>query len=70
MKFDENSTIEQISKNDKAKEVLSKHIPGVWDNPMIDMAMGFTIKTLANFPQTGIDDDKLEAIKNDLAKIE
>jgi catechol 2,3-dioxygenase-like lactoylglutathione lyase family enzyme len=68
--FNEKTTLKQISENEQAKAVLEKHMPGIWDNPGLKMAMNFNLKTLAGFPQSGIDQEKLQAIVADLSTIE
>lgn len=70
MAFDENSKLKEISANEQAKAVLSNHLPGIWDDSKIKMAMNFTLKKMASFGQSGISAEKLQEIVNDLAQIQ
>lgn len=53
-----------------AKEILAKHIPRLNNaGPMIKMARGMTLKTIAGFPQADIPAEKLQAIVSELSKL-
>ena len=69
MAFTADSTLKQILADPKAKAVLEKHVPGMSNHPLLGMAMGMSLKTIAGFPQAGIAPDKLKAIVDDLAKL-
>jgi len=69
MPFNADSTLKQVLADPKAKAVLEKHIPGFSTHPLISMAMGMSLKTIAGFPQAGLSADKMKAILDDLAKL-
>ena len=69
MAFTADSTLKQVLADPKAKAVLEKHIPGFSTHPLISMAMGMSLKTIAGFPQAGLSADKMKAILDDLAKL-
>jgi hypothetical protein len=43
------------------KAVLEKHFPGFTITSGVDVAKGFTLKMLSNFPQSNITLDQLKA---------
>lgn len=69
MAFNENTTLQQVLADPAAKAVLEKHLPGFSNHPLLSMAMGMTLKTIAAFPQAGITPEKFKAIQEDLAKL-
>jgi hypothetical protein len=69
MAFNADSTLKQILADPKATAVLEKYAPGFSKHPLLSMAMGMSLKTIAGFPQAGISADKMKAILDDLAKL-
>jgi hypothetical protein len=49
--------------------VLEKHVLGFSTHPLIGMAMGMSLKTIASCPQAGTTADKMKAILDDLANL-
>jgi hypothetical protein len=70
MAFNEDSKLKDISSNEQAKAIIEKYIPGIWENPQTKMAMSFTLKAMARFPQAGISLEKLQEIASELSKVE
>lgn len=70
MVFSENLKVGYLLQNDAAKAVLEKHFPGFTTAPQLGMAKGFTLKTLAAFPQAKISPVQLKACAEELAKTE
>jgi hypothetical protein len=64
------STLKEIKANEKGKEILDKFMPGIWESPQTKLAMGMSLKQIAGFPQAGLDEEKLQAIEEELKKIE
>jgi hypothetical protein len=53
-----------------AKEVLLKFLPEIKTaGPMLNLARGMTLKTVAGFPQAKISPEKLQAIVAELEKL-
>jgi hypothetical protein len=53
-----------------AKEVLLKCLPEInTAGPMLNLARGMTLKTVAGFPQAKISPEKLQAIVAELEKL-
>ena len=69
MSFTANSTLKEVLADPAAKAVLEKHVPGFSNHPLLSMAMGMTLKTIAGFPQAGLSPEKMKAILEDLAKL-
>lgn len=70
MTFNENSTLKQISQNKKARAVMEKHLPGIWEHSLTKLAMNYSLKALSEFPQAAPIKTKLPAILKDLSAIE
>jgi hypothetical protein len=64
------STLKEIKDNEKGKEILNKFLPGIWEEPQVKLAMRMSLKQIAGFPQAGIDEEKLQAIVEEFAKID
>jgi hypothetical protein len=70
MSFNADSKLGDLLDNAATKEVLVKFLPQISTaGPMLNMARGMTLKTLAAFPQAKITPDKLEAIVAELEKL-
>ena len=63
------STLGEILADEKGKAVLEKHLPGVTSMPQIEMAKGYSLKTIAPMSQGRITDELLKAIDEDLGKL-
>jgi hypothetical protein len=70
MPFNENSTLKQISQNEKAKAILAKYLPGIWEHPLTKLAMNYSLKALSGFPQAAPYKEKLPEILKELSEIE
>ena len=46
--------------------VLQKDMPGMVDDPQLDMVRSMSLRQLAAFPQAGLNDAKLKSIQADL----
>lgn len=66
----ENIKIGDLLKSEKAKVILEKHIPGFTTSPMVGMIKGYTFSMLAAIPQANFSSELVEAIYNDLSKIQ
>ena len=64
MAFTENSTIAEIMKKANARELIAKHAGYPIDEGQLQMAMGMSIKQVANF--VGWGNDKVAAFLKDL----
>jgi hypothetical protein len=66
------STLMSLKADPRAKEIVAKHLPGIWEHPQIAMALGMPLKILAAMPQAaaaGIKPEMLKAIDAELAKL-
>ena len=62
-------TMQDLLANAGAKAVLTKDLPGLQDDPRLDMVKAMTLRAVAQFPEAQIDDAKLAAIQADLAAL-
>ncbi len=69
MGLSQDSKLGDILANEKGKEVLEKHAPGITKNPQLAMAKNFTLKAIMPMSQGKLTPDKLKAIDEDLKKI-
>ncbi|MET0387336.1 MAG: hypothetical protein ABW321_15315 [Polyangiales bacterium] len=68
--FDAEAKFGTLLDDPAAKEVLLKHLPQLQNpSPMLKLARGMSLKTIAGFPQAKIPPDKLEAIVAELVKL-
>jgi hypothetical protein len=69
MGFSINSTVGEIMANDRAREVVEKHMPGATTHPQLYQALYMTVREIAMYPESGLTTDKLEALLSDLERI-
>jgi hypothetical protein len=70
MPYSVNSTVRQLLADERAKAVLEKHLPGASRHPDLPQAMSMTLREVSYYPESGLTQDKLQAINEDLQKIE
>ena len=70
MAFNGDTKLGELLDNRAAKAVLAKHLPQLESaGPMLNMARGMSLKTVAGFPQANISAEKLQAIIAELASV-
>jgi hypothetical protein len=69
MVFNENILLGDLLSNEAATAVLEKYLPGLSTNPMIGFIQAYTLKQIAEYPQTNLSEDKVTAIIAVLAAI-
>lgn len=70
MAFNGDSKLGELLDNPAAKAVLAKHLPELEKaGPMLNMARGMSLKTVAGFPQANISADKLKVILAELEQL-
>lgn len=70
MAFNEDSLLGDVLDSPEAKAILMKFLPEMENaGPMLNMARGMSLKTVAGFPQANIPAEKLQAILAELAKL-
>jgi hypothetical protein len=69
MAYGANSTIGAILANPAAKAVLEKHVPGASVHPLLDKALGMTLREVTSYPEADLSAEKFHAIVADLVKI-
>jgi hypothetical protein len=70
MSFSVNSTVRQLMADERAKSVVEKHLPGASRHPDLSEAMSMTLREVSYYPESGLTQIKLQAIDEDLQKIE
>ena len=67
--FTVDTPIEALVADERAKAVLTKHLPGIDQHPAFDQFKALSLKALAPFSQGMITDEMLAKIAADLAAI-
>jgi para-nitrobenzyl esterase len=65
----DDSTIGDLLDNPATKAVIQKDIPGMADNPQIDMARGMTLRAIQHYSPDTLTDEVLAKVDADFAKI-
>lgn len=69
MGLSQDSKLGEILANEKGREILEKHAPGITKNPQLGMAKSFTLKAIMPMSQGKLTPELLKAIDEDLKKI-
>ena len=69
MTFDLNSRIRDIMVNEQARAIVDRHIPGASTHPQLDMALEMTLREVSWYPESGLTQEKLKALLEDLARL-
>ena len=69
MAFSVNDKCKKLIDDPRAKAVLEKHHPSLIADPTFPMCYGMAFKSLAAFPQVGMDQKMLDAIDAELKAI-
>lgn len=73
MPYSLDSTVGEILKDPRAREVMDKYAPGVSSNPMIGMAKSWTIKNILGMPQAksaGLTAEKVQQVLDEINRLE
>ncbi|RIK56260.1 MAG: hypothetical protein DCC57_03610 [Chloroflexi bacterium] len=70
MAFTRASLVKDILANPAARAVVERHLPGATNHPQIYEAMYMTLGEVATYPESGLNQQKLQLILADLAQIE
>jgi hypothetical protein len=63
------STLLSLKNDPRAREILARHLPGIWEHPQIKLALGMPLKVIAAMPQAaaaGIKPEMIKAIEEEL----
>ena len=69
MPFGRYSTVRDVLANERAREILLKHIPGALTHPDLGMAMDMSLASVAGYPESGLTAATFEALVADLEKL-
>jgi hypothetical protein len=72
MALSSSSTLLTLQNDPRAKEIVARHLPGIWEHPQLKMALGMPLKVLASMPQAkaaGITPAIVKAIDDELSKL-
>ncbi|HXF63304.1 MAG TPA: hypothetical protein VNK95_16875 [Caldilineaceae bacterium] len=70
MPYTSRTTVKEVLTNPKARAVVERHLPGATNHPLIHEAMYMTLGEVALYPESGLNQQKLEAILADLNQLE
>ena len=68
-KLSSESTVSQLMADEKAKGVLTKHVPHIVNSPQLPLAMEMTFSSLVQFPEAALTPELIKAIDADLAAL-
>lgn len=69
MAYTLDSTVGEILKDPRAREIMDKYAPGMTSNPMIGMAKNWTIKAILAMPQArsaGLTVEKVQKVLDEI----
>ena len=66
MAFSVDSTLKDLIADERAVEILRKHLPGHRNDPRVQEVLYYSLRQIATYPEAGISQDKLKAIDEDL----
>ncbi len=66
MTYSVNTTLSEVLKEDRNKQILEKHIPGSTTHPMLHMALHMSLQEISTYPEANLSQDKLQALVRDL----
>jgi hypothetical protein len=72
MPYTLDSTVGEILRDPRAKEVMDKYAPGISSNPMIGMAKNWTIAKILAMPQAkaaGLTAEKVQQVLDEINKV-
>lgn len=64
------TTIGELLGDPKTRAVIDRHFPSLADHPQAGMMRGMTLQDIQPFSDGGIQDEQLEAVDQDLAKLQ
>lgn len=64
------TTIGELLEDPKTRAVIDRHFPSLADHPQASMMRGMTLQDIQPFSDGGIQDEQLEAVDQDLAKLQ
>jgi hypothetical protein len=65
MGFSIDSKLKDLIADERAREVLIKHL-GRRNDPRVDMVLYYSLREIASYPEANISREKLQAIDEDL----
>lgn len=66
MKYTTQTRLGELINDDRAKKIIERHLPGATTHPQLHMALGMTLAEVSTYPESGLTQDKLSALLNDL----
>ena len=66
MAFSVDSTLKDLIADERAVEILRKHLPGHRNDPRVQEVLYYSLRQIATYPEAGISQKKLKAIDEDL----
>ena len=66
MKYSLQTRIGELINNERAKQILERHLPGATSHPQLHMALGMTLMEVSTYPESGLTQAKLQALLADL----
>jgi hypothetical protein len=67
--FNRHSTLRELLADEKARELLEKHVPGASTHPDLPMAMDMSLADAASYPEAGVSREQLDALVLELERL-
>ncbi len=69
MAFDENAKLGELLADEKAAAILEKYMSGISTHPAMGLLHAYTIKQIAEYPQSNLPEPKVAVILAELAAL-
>ncbi len=66
MAYSVKTTLGEILKEERNRQILEKHMPGSTSHPRLPMALHMSLQEIAMYPEANLSQEKLEAVLADL----
>ncbi len=70
MAFTSRSLVKDVLAHPEARAVVERHLPGATNHPQLYEAMYMTLGEVATYPESGLNQQKLQLLIDDLSKLE
>ncbi len=66
MTYSIHTTLGELLKEERNKQIMEKHLPGSTSHPMLHMALHMSLQEISMYPEANLSQEKLQALLADL----
>ncbi len=66
MAYTVHTTLAELLKEERNKQIMEKHMPGSTTHPMLHMAMQMSLQEISMYPEANLSQQKLQELLADL----